>query len=247
MNTLDDDMMHSSQDQERDLSQVVQDTLDRRAGLTQYEVSRRVNQVIQNGAAEVIMDQRRAASLVATWEAEASAPTGAHPDPAAEAEELRSEMDGEYDAGRLEVANAVMLARQSRKVLLEPSTCQLVVDLDHDGRMSTYMDVDVPELFGANPDYDPAAGARLQEMSVNSGVDFTKPVRAAASAPSLGRGGTQVPPPLPRPAQPARGARENGRRNGRPLKPIKEALAEVIAEQRERHGFTRDNDDQQLG
>lgn len=54
----------------------------------------------------------------------------------------------EYDAARLGYADAVKLARDSRKVLLDERTSADVVRLDHDGLLSERMDVDVPQLFG---------------------------------------------------------------------------------------------------
>lgn len=236
--TTGDPMDDVYEEEESSLVDAVQGFLDNRSKFGAYELSGFVNRAILNEGAEVIENKRRMESLVGLWEGEASAPTGRHEDPEAVAEELRSEMHGDYDRGRLAVANAVRLAQKSRKVLLEPATCKMVVDFDHDGSMSRWMDVDVPEMFGVNPDYDPAAGIRLQEMNANSQVDFSRPV-ADVRPQAEGR----------RPQQQQRSAQRSGqgaqRRSGEPT-PIRAALLEEIAKMRERQGFQPGDDPHQF-
>lgn len=215
------------------LIDAVQGFLDNRSNFGSYELSGFVNRAILNEGAEVIENRRRMEALVALWEGEASAPTGRHEDPESVADDLRSEMHGEYDRGRMTVAKAVRLAQGSRRVLLEPATCRMVVDFDHDGSMSRWMGVDVPEMFGANPDYDPAAGTRLQEMAANSQVDFSRPVEAQpqGQASRDRQAGRDDPALQRRPSEPT---------------PIRAALLEEIAKMRERQGFQPGDDPHQF-
>lgn len=234
--TIDDDYGDIDDDRAR-LVEVVEGLLANRSRLGPYDVGRSINRAILNDGAELVANHRRMGDLVAQWEVEASAPTGMHEDPQEQVDQLRSEMDGEYDRGRMEIAEAVRAARASRKVLLEPDTCKLVVDLDHDGKMSGYLRLNVPEVFGLNPDYDPQAAVRLREMTVNSGVDFSRAVDQERQ-----HSGRQLNQTMTR--QPT---------------PIREALNEEITKLRDRQGFnqfdpdpagphrTPTNDDIELG
>lgn len=205
------------------LADVVRGLLANRVNLGVYAMGRSVNRAIQNEGAEIIVQHRRMSALVGHWETEASAPTGIYEDAQGQADDLRSEMDGEYDRGRLELAEAVKVARASRKVLLEPETCKLVVDLDHDKRMSQYLGLDVEEVFGVNPNYDPRAAVRLREMAVNSQVDFSRRVEENRSK--------QATTPQPGP--------DRGRGHDRNRDPValKQALAEEIIKLRRSQGF----------
>lgn len=213
--------------------EAVQGFLDNGSRLGRYDLSRYVNRVIQKEGAEIIEDHRRSEQLVSFWESEASAPTGAHPEAKEMAEELRSDMDEEYDSGRVGVAQAVRLAQKSGKVLLEPMTCKIVVDFDHDGAMSRWMDVDVPEMFGVNPDHDPAAAGRLQDMAANRGVDFSRGVESSAEQVARTE-------PATKQSQKQRGV------STKEPTPLRAALLEEMSKLKAEQGFTP-NDDRELG
>lgn len=217
------------------LTEAVNSFLANRANFGSYDLGRYVNRAIQNEGAELMSNRRRMSELVTYWEQEASAPTGMHPDAQDQADELRSEMDGDYEGGRLDIASAVQSARKSRKVLLEPDTCKLVVDLDYDGAMSRYMDLDVKEVFGLNPDYDPQAAIRLQEMAVNAEVDFSRNVDQGQR-----QKGTRLPMLAPQQQRQGQSA------PSKEPTPLRKALLEEIANLRERQGFQPGEDPYQL-
>lgn len=195
------------------------------AGFTREEVQRYVNRALQNEAGDLYVKRQQGEELLDYWEGEAAKPS---PPPLArkQAQLVRSQLADEYDGGRDDFAEAVASARGSRKVILDPTTCEWVIRLDHDGRMSEAMGVNVPELFGVNPAHDPEARALLQRGgSVDYSREAAQRVRSAsgkAYGPSVGR---EVP--------------EAGRDTSREPTPIRKALHEVIAELHEKDARAR--------
>lgn len=161
------------------LVDTVEHLVSHRAEYGPQVVSKLANRAIRNDGAQLVLDRRRQMRLVDQWEAEASAPTGM--DNAQHmAEHLRSEADQAWDAGLQQFAEGVRAAQTSRRILLEPDTCKLVVDMDLEGRLSQYMGVDVSETFGLRRTGDQGVTfEQLKQVPANAKVDFSLPVAAA--------------------------------------------------------------------
>lgn len=152
----------------------------------------------------------------------------------------------DHDADRAEFGLAVRRVQRSGKVLLEPMTCKAVVDLDHDGHISRTLDIDVVEVFGQNPDYDPAAVARLAAAPPPppSRVDFSRGTPEGSPGPRTRTRTPQVTTPRER----ALVAEQQASREPRP---IRQALLEEVARLRRERTADEprqiDDDNHQLG
>jgi len=186
------------------------------AGWSRDAVSKAVNTALQDEAGDLIMNQRLAQDELDYWQAEADAGSRTAPDKALE---VSRAMGSRYDAGRDDLGEAVREAQRSGRVLLDPTTCKYVVDLDHDGRMTEAMDVDVQTMFSPNPAYRglPQATAETRKAAARPDVSLDAPEAARRRAPR----------------QPSRQPQPVSTATREPV-PIGQALVEVIEELKEK-------------
>lgn len=169
------------------IAAVVDGFLRNDAGFSRSEVATYINRALQNEAGDLHTEASQAMLLAEHWSAHAEA-SGA-PGPVEGFEEAAITR---YDQGRAELAEVVAGIRETRSVPLEQETCDWLVRLDHDGKMSEAMAVDVPVLFaaagkgpapearGAQERVFPATRAgslaelRLQRAAKASVVDYSK-------------------------------------------------------------------------
>lgn len=154
-------------------------------------VSREVNRALQDEAGDLILGQQSAQDELDYWHGEVD--RGAGKAAQEQAAEVARSMGSRYDAGRADLGEAVRLAQRSGRVLLDPTTCKWVVELDHDGVMSKAMDVDVQTMFTPNPAYKglPQATAETRRASVRADVSLT-PEPGRARAPQASREPTPI-------------------------------------------------------
>lgn len=186
------------------------------AGWGRESVSKVVNMALQDEAGDLIMNQRLAQDELDYWQAEADAGSRTAPDKALE---VSRAMGSRYDAGRDDLGEAVREAQRSGRVLLDPTTCRYVVDLDHDGRMTESMGMDVQTMFSPNPVYRglPQVTAETRKAASRPDVSLDAPEVARQRAP-------RQPSRQPQPVSTAT----------RGLVPIGQALAEVVEELKEK-------------
>lgn len=186
------------------------------AGWSRNAVSKAVNMALQDEAGDLIMNQSLAQDELDYWQAEADAGSRTASDKALE---VSRDMGSRYDAGRDDLGEAVREAQRSGRVLLDPTTCKYVVDLDHDGRMTEAMGVDVQTMFSPNPAYRglPQVTAETRKAAARPDVSLEAPEGERQRAP---RQPSRQPSKQPQPVSTA--TRE-------PV-PIGQALAEVIEE-----------------
>lgn len=99
-----------------------------------------------------------------------------------EASELKGKeqasIDGFYERTRTLLAEATVIALDSKRVMFSPETAKALVDLDHDGFMSEATGHDVKSRFGANPDFDPMAVERaaqqVRQTTTPGRLDFSR-------------------------------------------------------------------------
>ena len=160
-------------------------------GLTPVEVDKYVNSALQNTAGDLHRKQQFGQEMLDYWR-EASAKAGMSTFADRRIKAMQQDLAREYDGGRDELADAVMAVRSSHEVPLTPTTCNWIIEMDHDGRMSRAMGVDVPELFADNPAYRADFKARSSERAraSRSDIDFSippdphsAPVRDVAATP----------------------------------------------------------------
>lgn len=179
----------------------VQGFLRNDAGFSRSDVEEYVNSALQNEAAELMHNRIVFRDTAETWgnHIEALRSREADPVEVAEVEQARTAFlqssNQEYEQGVLGFADAVVEARGSNKVRLDPETCRLVVELDRDGLVGTQTGLDVKAVFGANEAYAGPVhvirelkGSSPSAAAPSLAVDFSRqgaPAPGAEPAPTL--------------------------------------------------------------
>lgn len=154
---------------------LVKYAIENNAGLGREGVSDRVNEALRNAAWSVSIRREANRDLGSSWQDRADGlRTGGEERLAEEAEidiqSLNERIDSDYDAGRMELADAVSEAMSSRRVEFTQHTGDLLSRLDHDGLLSKRTGVDVKKTFAANAAY---TGQRPATPAARS-VDFSR-------------------------------------------------------------------------
>ena len=144
------------------IDSVVQTFLHNEAKFSQEDVSRYINDALQNEAVDIVRGREMGELTAQAWASRAR--TAQEGDDVVVAQEAgRNEVamtqawQDQYDTGRTQFGQALHTALDSNRVRLTPRTCAWVIKLDDGGYLSESMGLDVKQVFGANRSFGPVA------------------------------------------------------------------------------------------